>query len=369
MSPIQRIRSWTMRLPEVGGMGQALKKIHSSLVVMMGLLSLLVVAVSLTKPGFEELLPAALTLPIVWLVSLTVRVAAQQLVLGEHALDMEMIVGPTGNLSIDYEYLPAKRIFFYSAAGQLATVGLALLGFVINAALTQVATSELSVAELLDLKGGWRSDAWASQIMWINLFLAALHALPTVPFDMRATIFGLFSMRNRRPQEPQVFRKMAGFDSHLASFMLGAGLTTMLLGWVFQTEIVGWYAAVAAAVYLFVAGQWEASRAEDLEEQYAPIFERRHPQAADESKRPHLMFTKIEPDAADQDTGRDLEPRGPEAVPDFLENDAFETTDVDEILRKLHREGRSALSLVEQQALLSASRQLNERRGQARNAK
>ena len=223
MSPIQRIRSWTMRLPNVGGMGHT--KVHSSLLVMMGLLSLLVVVVGLTKPGFQELLPAALTLPIVWLVSLTVRVAAQQLVLGEHALDMETIVGPTGNLSIDYEYLPAKRIFFYSAAGQLATVGLALLGFVINAALTQVNASDLFLAELFDLKGGWRSDAWASQIMWINLFLAALHALPTVPFDMRATIFGLFSMPNRRSQEPQVFRGMAAFDSHLASFMLGAGLT------------------------------------------------------------------------------------------------------------------------------------------------
>ena len=51
------------------------------------------------------------------------------------------------------------------------------------------------------------------------------------------------------------------------------------------------------------------------------------------------MFTKIEPESADQGAGHDLEPRGPEPLADFLEKDTLETTDVDEILRKLHREG------------------------------
>ena len=40
-------------------------------------------------------------------------------------------------------------------------------------------------------------------------------------------------------------------------------------------------------------------------------------------------------------------------------------SDVDEILRKLHKEGVDSLSPDERQALLSASRQINEKRGQA----
>lgn len=363
-----------MRLPNVWGLGQA--QIHSSLLMMLGLLSLLICAIGLSRTGFSELLPAAITLPVVWIISLAVRVAAQQLVLGECALDMDTTVGPTGNLSTDYEYLPPQRIWVYAIAGQLANLGLVFLGLIIHGASLQASdVGEVSASRLLDLKGGWGSDAWASQIMWVNIFLSGLHMLPTVPFDARALLFALFSLPQRSLQEPQVFRRLANLVTHLATFMLGAGLATLVISWIWQREIMGWYAAVAAAVYLFVAGRWEASRADDLEEQYAPIL-RQHTGQPRPPRPPHLKYQvgpgPSEPvaprsvtqsreesssppaisDAAAVGITRDVAPEQAEAVPD-----------VDEILRKLHREGRDALSAGEREALLSASRKLQQRRG------
>ena len=92
MTPLQWLRNWTMRLPDVWGLGQA--RIHSSLLLMLATLSILLVFVGVSRPGFAEFLPAALTLPIVWVISLAVRVAAQQLVLGESSIEMETTVGP-----------------------------------------------------------------------------------------------------------------------------------------------------------------------------------------------------------------------------------------------------------------------------------
>ncbi|MCA9183836.1 MAG: hypothetical protein KDA51_20380, partial [Planctomycetales bacterium] len=194
MTPLQRLRNWTMRLPNVWGLGQA--QIHSSLLILLAALSILVAMAGLSRPGLSEMLPAAITLPIVWVVSLAVRVASQQLALGPTAIEMETTVGPTGNLSTDYEYLPGRRMLLYAAAGQTASMGLVLLGAVVSAALIQAQGRVVEPADLLDLKGGWHSGAWASQIMWVNLFLTCLHLLPTVPFDMRAALFGVFSLQN-----------------------------------------------------------------------------------------------------------------------------------------------------------------------------
>ncbi len=380
MNPLERVRHWTLRLPNVWGLGQA--EIHSSLLIMLGVLALLTAGVGFSRPGFEELIPVAMTLPVVWVLSLAVRVAAQQLVLGESSIEMETTVGPTGNLSTDYEYLPPKRILVYALAGQLATLGLALLGFTVSAALVQAGeTPVTSMANLFDLKGGWRSEAWASQIMWVNLFLSVLHLLPTVPFDSRAVLFAVFSFPHRMAQEPHVFRRLATLVSHLATFMLGIGLSTMVTSLVLRQEILGWYAAVAAAVYLFVAGRWESSRAEELEEQYAPVLHR-HSRHQSGVKSAHLQFG-VEP--GNPETGRKHPARrktGDEALApvdssaaqsaadavasEFAEQTMLAGTDIDEILRKLHREGRDALSDGEQQALLSASRELNARRSQTK---
>lgn len=369
MNPIQRLRHWTMRLPNIWGLGHA--EIHSSLLIMLGLLSLLIASVGFSRPGFAELIPLAITLPIVWIVSLAVRVAAQQLVLGESSIEMETTVGPTGNLSTDYEYLPPKRILMYAAAGQLATLALVLLGFLVTAAIAQAGEGrELTAAGLLDLKGGWSSAAWASQIMWVNVFLGLLHFLPTVPFETRAILFALFSLPHRRPQEPFVFRRMAVLVSHLATFMLGAGLATLLISLAWRQEILGWYAAVAAAVYLFVAGRWESSRADELEEQYAPVLHR-HARHGRQPPAPHLKY-RVDGKGGASEGQPVQQPERPSAqlpgddamLAEFDETLLQPTVDIDEILRKLHRQGRESLSPSEQEALLSASRELKERRGQ-----
>jgi hypothetical protein len=219
---------------------------------------------------------------------------------------------------------------------------------------------EMMQYQLLDLKGGWGSAAWASQIMWVNLFLAGLHLLPTVPFDMRAVVFAIYSLRYRTALEPEVFRRISVFVSRLACFMLGVGVTAAALSWRFNIEIVGWYASLAAAVYLFVAGQWESARADELDDQYAPIPPHGLRGAPNHSLLPHLQFRERSHEEVVLDTSLN---------PHLFASDAVTceppsiSTDIDEILRKLHREGRDSLSLAEQQALLSASRELKERRG------
>jgi hypothetical protein len=382
MTPLQRLRHWTMRLPNIWGLGQA--EIHSSLLLMLGLLSLLVAVFGSSQPGLGELLPAAITLPIVWVVSLAVRVAAQQLALGDSAIELETTVGPTGNLSTDYEYLPPRRLLCYSIAGQLASFGLVLLGMVISAALIQADGGVVTTATLFDLRGGWQSAAWASQIMWVNLFLSLLHFLPTVPFDMRAVLFALFSLPHRNAQEPLVFRRVAGLVSHLSTFCLGVGSTTLLASLWWQRDFMGWYAATAAAVYLFVAAQWEGARADELEEQYVPVQHRQHgPHQS--SLQSHLQYRSAH--GLDQDslmqaeaTDGDPEPAGVVGHSGTIGNNpkvgsplhgdgamvGSATLDVDEILRKLHREGQQSLSPHEKEALLTASRHLQKIRSQSK---
>ncbi|MEZ6151623.1 MAG: hypothetical protein R3C09_16055 [Pirellulaceae bacterium] len=378
MTPLQRLRNWTMRLPNVWGLGQA--QIHSSLLILLAALSILVAMAGFSRPDLSEMLPAAITLPIVWVVSLAVRVAAQQLALGPTAIEMETTVGPTGNLSTDYEYLPGRRMLLYAAAGQTASMGLVLLGAVVSAALIQAQGRVVEPAKLLDLQGGWHSGAWASQIMWVNLFLTCLHLLPTVPFDMRAALFGVFSLQNRNAQEPFVFRKVAVLVSHLSTFMLGMGMSTLLMSLIWQREIIGWYAATAAAVYLFVAAQWEASRADELEEQYMPVLARSHAPHAKQTRRPHLKFRPITEPGTARGTPQSQNGLAESAPPAELADNSFSTNirgeefsedrslaslDIDEILRKLHRQGRDALSRLEQEALLNASQKLQEKRSQS----
>lgn len=194
------------------------------------------------------------------------------------------------------------------------------------------------------------------------MFIGVLNFLPTVPFDMRAGVFAMFSKRNRNTQEPLVFRRLAAFDSHLAAMLLGGGIATALAGLAFGQEIVGWYAPVAASVYLFVASCWEMSRAEDIEEQYAPIHTRIARKDQTHSAVPHLSLERRDPVS-------DIVKTATQSAEAMFEEYNQETdggqTDVDEILRKLHREGACSLSAHEQEALLIASRELKEKRKQA----
>ncbi len=355
-----------MRLPNTWGLGQA--EIHSSLFATLALLGCLFLGLScFNQPSFSDLRSVAITLPVVWLVSLAFRIAAQQLAIGEFAHESQTVVGPSGNLHTDYEYLAPRHMLCYSITGQLASVGLIALGLVINAALAE---SPASTAELLDLKGGWGSRAWATQIMWVNIFLFCLHLLPTVPFDMRASVFAMFSMKSRTAQEPLVFRRMAAFNSHLSAMMFGVGASAACLGALLGREILGWYAAIAAAVYLFVASQWENARAEELEQEYVPMPTRltRHDNKQD--LQPHLNFEGNDAETAGADDEFIDHGEARQAAEEFLggyEGDLSAETppDVDEILRKLHREGPDSLTVEEHQALLSASREIQERRGPA----
>lgn len=372
MTPLQRLRKWTMRLPNVWGLGHA--RIHSSLLLMLFALASLLLIIGGSRTGFTDLLPAALTLPIVWVVSLAVRVAAQQLVLGESSIEMETTVGPTGNLSTDYEYLPPPRMLLYALVGQTASLALVLLGSVVSAALIQADGRVVVAAELLDFNGGWGSDAWASQIIWVNLFITALNLLPTVPFDMRAVLFSIFSFQQRNAHEPLVFRRVAVLVSHLSSFMLGIAVAAVVLSVILRQEIIGWYAAAAAAVYLFVAAQWEASRADDLEEQYMPVLPRKHAAHDSQSGLPHLKFrpTAGGPLATNQPA---VEAPLAKATAEAMSNDDIadkplgddlhESLDIDEILRKLHHHGSQALSRHEQEALFNASQRLQAKRSRS----
>ncbi len=203
MNLLQRLRHWTMRLPASWGLGQA--DIHASLLITLGLLSGMLLLISVSRPGFRELQTLAATLPVVWIVSLAVRIAAQQLAIGGYSLDMTTSVGPSGNLSTDYEYLPPKCILAYAAAGQLATCGLIVVGFVVHVAMAPTMDGELRWEHVLDLSSGWGSSAWASQILWINAFIGLLNLLPTVPFDMRAAVFALYANRHCNAQSQASF--------------------------------------------------------------------------------------------------------------------------------------------------------------------
>ncbi len=358
-----------MQLPKSWGLGQA--EIHSSLLVSLLLLAVFFFALSFLRVGFAELRTLAVTLPIVWIVSLAVRIAAQQLAIGEYSNDMGIVVGPSGNLQTDYEYMPPRIVFSYSAAGQLASLGMVSIGLIVGAAMITPSGSELTIAELLDLRGGLGSHAWATQIMWVNIFLFAIHLLPTVPFDMRATSFAHFSSRSPSPQDPSVFRKVASVDSHLAALMTGVGIASIGFGAVMQQEILGWYAAAASAVYLFIAGQWEMARAEELEEQYATIpTPLARLDVSSTVHAPHINFG-AEPSGESSDAIEGLTAEAFDSADQMLDefDDNFESQvalqepmDVDEILRKVHKEGTDALSDLERQTLLSASQEIKQRR-------
>ncbi len=351
---LDRVKSWSLRLPSGWGFGHV--EIHSSLIIALPSLAAALILLSLMKLGMAELRTAAVTLPLIWLGSLLIRVAAQQLAVGTHANHLETIIGPAGNLSTDHERLDGPVMFSYAVAGQLATASLIILGFIVSAAIAPVNQDDLmnsaglTTSELLDFKCGWTSRAWASQIMWLNLFIGSLHLLPTVPFDMRALVYACNRIRDRRTSQARIYQKLASMDSHLSCILLGIGLTCMVFQLNFTSVITGWYGFIAAAVYLFVGGRWEAARAAEFDE---PAYEeptylrRRDPAHARQSDSPFPARSEYQPHGAHY------------AMQD---SDVIPALDIDEILRKLHREGESSLSDDERQALLTASRRLKNQR-------
>ncbi len=346
---IDRMKSWSLRLPSGWGFGQV--EIHSSLLIALPSLATVLTILSFTQSGMSDLRTAAVTLPLIWLVSLLIRVAAQQLAIGTHANHLETIVGPAGNLSTDHERLDGPVMFSYALAGQLATASLVILGFVVSAAIAPVSESALTASELFDFKGGWTSRAWASQIMWLNLFIGSLHLLPTVPFDMRALVYACSKIRRRRVTQSHVYKTLASMDSHLSCILLGVGIAGAVFQYNFDGVITGWYGFIAASVYLFVGGRWEAARAAEFDEpeiEEPAFMSRRDPAHARQLDSPFPARSVYQPHSEHfPDPNASLAP----------------TLDLDEILRKLHREGQDSLSTVEKEALLSASKRLKNMRG------
>ena len=345
---LDRAKSWSLRLPRGWGFGHV--EIHSSLIIGLPSLAAVLVVLSFMRLGMTELRTAAVTLPLIWLISLLIRVAAQQLAIGTHANHLETIVGPAGNLSTDHERLDGPVMFSYALAGQIATASLIILGFVVAAAIAPVNQAGLTASELFDFKCGWTSRAWASQILWLNLFIGSLHLLPTVPFDMRALVYACSRIRHRRVAQSRIYQTLASMDSHLSCILFGVGIACAVFQYNFAGIVTGWYGFIAASVYLFVGGRWEAARAAEFDE---PAFEepafmsRRDPAHARQSDSPFPARSDFQPHSSHYTA---------------LDVDLTHTLDLDEILRKLHREGQGSLSDSERKALLTASKRLKDQR-------
>lgn len=384
MRLLKRLRIALQAMSSDWAVGHA--RIHASFVFSVVGVSLLFLGTGLLGSSPRELISAAITLPLVWVLSVVVRVAAQQLALGRFAGDILCVIGPTGNFAIDYEYLPRPRLVAYAVSGQVASLGLVGIGWLVSVATLPGDAQAVSWVQLMDFRGGFSNYAFGTQIVWVNVFLAVLHTLPTVPFDMRALVFATLTFRGQSPVEPRFLRTLSSLDSHLSAVCLGIGAALWVGAATGSSDGLGWYAFIAAAIYLYVGAQWEASRATELEQQYAPLAAHHHPFSRPEPqqklKGPHFKLKRIRPvepeqaDAAAEDLARHASDFAVD-IPGSAEitevsgsaNHAGmsvdKTVDIDEILRKVHREGTEALSDTEHQALLSASRLLNARRSSA----
>ncbi len=326
--------------------------------------------------SFRELYPAAISLPVLWCVSVLFRLSAQQFALNRDAGETIWLVGPTGNLSLDYEFLQRRRLLIYALAGQIAGLSLLAVGW-----LVQWATAEAESLALwqVDFRGGWSNHALATQLFWVNAFLCGLHLLPTVPFDMRALLFGMIRGGEIAPVNPFVLREVSKVVSHLSAIAFGSGVTLLVLS-AFRVVELPWYALIGCAVYLFVAAHWEAARANELEQQYSPLNHAGRPGSRQRRRRP---TASLDLSSADSHLA-DIE----EAALRSVEEDDGETSwhdeasfpvinqeessrehskqlkslDIDEILRKLHREGRESLTDEEHSFLISTSEQINQKR-------
>ncbi|MGN6134106.1 MAG: hypothetical protein ACTHOU_06365 [Aureliella sp.] len=326
--------------------------LHLTAVLALPLTAIALLLLSASSPGYAELRTAAITLPIVWVASLIVRVAAQVLAIGSHGDEFEMVIGPTGNMSNDYQHLSGPAMLSYAVAGQSATLLLAMLGLLVLGAIAPSPANGLTIASILDFHAGWGSNAWASQIVWVNAFLFGLHLLPAAPFDARALVVGWTQVS--RPNLPpwRVHRLLAAIDSHLAVGLAGFALAMIATRLAAMEPVFSWYALLFVAVYLLTLSQFEAYQAQQEEEfstepPLARPWKQRDPAGVNLLRQPKL--------GGDYATLSSFaEP--PEAAP------APEALDIDEILRKLHREGQEALSAFEKEALLIASRELQARR-------
>lgn len=359
MRLFKRLFAWTRSLP----CHWIRANVHSSLLFTLGLLALGLYVLSGIRPGLTEFRTLTLSLPVIWVFSLAVRIAAQHLAIGSDSLELETRLGPTGNLSTDYEFLRPQQILRYAMAGHVATLFLVALGFFVSSAVSPVEGATPSLAAVLDIHGGWGSLAWATQIFWVNVLIAVLNFLPTIPFDNRALLYSIALLRKHK-DESLVLRNLASFDSHLACLLIGCGFSLLATAIFTQWDSPGWYALMAVGIYLFVASRWELTRAARLEQQCVSLSEssrERH-----HHTRQHSLAHRHRTVAFEQLVHSDSLQSEHHQSSDsqvVLQERRMHVSDayLDDILRKLHREGAASLSVREQEALLTASQKLKEK--------
>jgi hypothetical protein len=112
-----------------------------------------------------------------------------------------------------------------------------------------------------------------------------------------------------------------------------------------------WYALLFVSIYLLMVSQFEAFQAQQ-EEEFA------------EPELPHAWRKRDSTSLNIQRQSKLMsEYQSSSAYSESVELSSMaETLDIDEILRKLHREGQDALSPFEKEALMSASREIQARR-------
>lgn len=346
LKKIANLFAWKGALPYQIGMDRV--SIHFSAIVALAFAAVALAVLSMRSGVYTEFRSTVLTLPIVWTISLAVRSAAQWLSIGSHSDEFEMVIGPAGNISNDYERLSGPAMLSYAVAGQSATLLLGLLGLLVVGAIAPTPAAGITIASLLDFRPGVDSGAWASQIVWVNLFLFTSHLLPATPFDARALVVGWCRVTQPSMSAGRIHRMLASTDSHLAFALAGVSLAMIVANMNSFDNIPIWYALLFVSIFLLTVSQYEtyqAYREDVLAEPLQPLLRRRDPASSIMQPQSTLSngYTGL--------SGY--------AQPTTASNPA---DDVDEILRKLHREGQDSLSSVEREALMNASRALKARR-------
>ncbi len=316
--------------------------VHVSTLLALPLLSLAIACIPMFTSLDGRWSVAAITVPIIWIGSLAVRIGLQWMAIGAQS-EFELVVGPTGNISQGYERLSGANMMSFAVAGQSGTLVMVVIGGLLLGA--SPSSPGLTLASLLDFQTGWHGTAWASQLLWVNAFLFFMHLWPASPLDARALYVGWRHISRPGISPAEIHRSVANIDSHVgtaaASFSLAMIITRLM-----ANEPIGvWHFLFTISIYMLIASHIEAYQAQQEEELLEPPAPRRRQrtQLASYTDSSFSKFSDFDEDSLDMPS-------------------AHEVLDVDEILRKLHREGQDALSAFEKEALLSASRELKARR-------
>ena len=172
-----------------------------------------------------------------------------------------------------------------------------------------------------------------------------MHLLPASPFDARAIYVAWWYLTRPGVSPGTIHMSLSATDSHIGTAVASFSLA-MIYVRVMESQPAGiWHFLLTVSIYLLLISQSEAYQAQRVDALMQPPSPRRRtrPQLASYSDTTFSKFAEYDEDPLDMPS-------------------PHEVLDVDEILRKLHREGQESLSAFEKEALLSASRELKARR-------